>query len=622
MDIDKRGAVDKFITINDFISAFEDVLSHYDMPIDKQWPKYLTTSFRFGDEAQRLWFKSDLFEKRGQFKKWADVKSKLVRRYSETLTVEDYQSQLRKCRQQAGETIIAYIDRFSQLMKKAKIQDSMFMATFFHNSLYDGLRSLVKKKMIELNQKGGSSTEEKVKELFDKREEEKQRKNNASKRSYDQAGSSGSQEKNKRPSFNTFRNGGSNKPSREEEASKRNIELKNPCRFCNKAEYSKEHRCDEYLQFRSYFEKRQDGRIQNKAFIQRENSKRINTIKKKDPKEIAEYHDEENVKLFQNVMKSIKESHREQCTYNCLALKNNEPDDKRIMKQNPYVPLTPFLLQSQRLYALVDTGSEISLINDEIIEKLKIKINPIKGHIQFADNSKIERVGQTDPLEIKYNGKNIKHKFDVLKSLDCDAPVLFGRDILPKLGIALVGVATNWDNNKVIFDDSIDDKEYIPNVSNAGTELEHKTLLTALQPIIDLNQKTDIKELCDIPEAIVRLETPDGVFTNQRQYPIADALMPVFNEAVASWLENGTIIPATSTPWNHPITFAPKKDNDGNKTGFRPCLDPRNLNKLLPSDNQPIPLIQGIFSDIGGSDIFSTLDLRQAYHRLPIYEPH
>ena len=98
--------------------------------------------------------------------------------------------------------------------------------------------------------------------------------------------------------------------------------------------------------------------------------------------------------------------------------------------------------------------------------------------------------------------------------------------------------------------------------------------------------------------------------------------MPVFNEAVASWLENGTIIPATSTPWNHPITFAPKKDNDGNKTGFRPCLDPRNLNKLLPSDNQPIPLIQGIFSDIGGSDIFSTLDLRQAYHRLPIYEPH
>ncbi|CAO3678078.1 unnamed protein product [Rhizopus microsporus] len=266
----------------------------------------------------------------------ADVKSKLVRRYSETLTVEDYQSQLRKCRQQAGETIIAYIDRFSQLMKKAKIQDSMFMATFFHNSLYDGLRSLVKKKMIELNQKGGSSTEEyvlesdkflsyvakierflpycnrKVKELFDKREEEKQRKNNASKRSYDQAGSSGSQEKNKRPSFNTFRNGGSNKPSREEEASKRNIELKNPCRFCNKAEYSKEHRCDEYLQFRSYFEKRQDGRIQNKAFIQRENSKRINTIKKKDPKEIAEYHDEENVKLFQNVMKSIKESHREQ----------------------------------------------------------------------------------------------------------------------------------------------------------------------------------------------------------------------------------------------------------------------------------------------------------------------
>ncbi|CEG65193.1 hypothetical protein RMATCC62417_02025 [Rhizopus microsporus] len=117
-------------------------------------------------------------------------------------------------------------------------------------------------------------------------------------------------------------------------------------------------------------------------------------------------------------------------------------------------------------------------------------------------------------------------------------------------------------------------KNIFSNVSNAGTELEHKTLLTALQPIIKLNQKTNIKELCDIPEAIVRLETPDGVFTNQCQYPIADALMPVF--------ENGTIIPATPTPRNHPITFAPKKDSNGNKTGFRPCLGPHNLNKLLP----------------------------------------
>ncbi|KAG1176514.1 hypothetical protein G6F70_004023 [Rhizopus microsporus] len=153
--------------------------------------------------------------------------------------------------------------------------------------------------------------------------------------------------------------------------------------------------------------------------------------------------------------------------------------------------------------------------------------------MQLSGNSKIERVGQTDLLEIKYNGKNVKHKFDVLKNLVRDAPVLFGRYILPKLSIALVSVATNWDDNKAIFDDSIEDKEYIPNVSNSGTELEHKMLLTALQPTIELNQKTDIKELCDISEAVVHLETSYGVFTNQRQYPIADALMPMFEMALS-----------------------------------------------------------------------------------------
>ena len=97
---------------------------------------------------------------------------------------------------------------------------------------------------------------------------------------------------------NIYSKGGSNRPFREEEASKR--ELKNSCRLCNKAEYSKEHRCEKYLQFRSYFEKRQDGRvdnstavkpknlnytgtlqIQNKAIIRRKNNKRVNNIKKK-----------------------------------------------------------------------------------------------------------------------------------------------------------------------------------------------------------------------------------------------------------------------------------------------------------------------------------------------------
>ncbi|KAG1223989.1 hypothetical protein G6F67_009571 [Rhizopus microsporus] len=95
-------------------------------------------------------------------------------------------------------------------------------------------------------------------------------------------------------------------------------------------------------------------------------------------------------------------------------------------------------------------------------------------------------------------------------------------------------------------------------------------------------------------------------------------MMPIFDEAVKTWLENGVIIRAPPSPWNSPITFAPKKDANGNPTDYRPCIDPRKINALLESDNYPLPLIDDIFHDLAGSTIFTSLDLKSAFHRLPI----
>ena len=50
------------------------------------------------------------------------------------------------------------------------------------------------------------------------------------------------------------------------------------------------------------------------------------------------------------------------------------------------------------------------------------------------------------------------------------------------------------------------------------------------------------------------------------------------------------------------------------------CLDPRPLNAHLPDDNFPMPLINDIMQQIAGNAVFSVIDLKQAYHRLPIHE--
>ena len=89
-------------------------------------------------------------------------------------------------------------------------------------------------------------------------------------------------------------------------------------------------------------------------------------------------------------------------------------------------------------------------------------------------------------------------KFDIL-DLDDSIDVILGKDILPHIGVVLTGVAVNWDDNKIIYDDSIDDNEYKPNISHAGSVEKHKALLAALQKYIDENQKIDKNSFCTIP---------------------------------------------------------------------------------------------------------------------------
>lgn len=44
------------------------------------------------------------------------------------------------------------------------------------------------------------------------------------------------------------------------------------------------------------------------------------------------------------------------------------------------------------------------------------------------------------------------------------------------------------------------------------------------------------------------------------------------------------------------------------------------LNKACPTEQYPLPLIEDIFASLNGGDLFSTLDLREAYSQIPLDE--
>jgi hypothetical protein len=77
-------------------------------------------------------------------------------------------------------------------------------------------------------------------------------------------------------------------------------------------------------------------------------------------------------------------------------------------------------------------------------------------------------------------------------------------------------------------------------------------------------------------------------------------------------LENGWIQRSTSEAGT-PILFVPKKD--GSK---RLYIDYRGLNKITIKNRYPLPLISETLNRLVGSVCFISLDLKDAYHRIPI----
>ena len=148
-----------------------------------------------------------------------------------------------------------------------------------------------------------------------------------------------------------------------------------------------------------------------------------------------------------------------------------------------------------------------------------------------------------------------------------------------------------------------------------------ESVCQAIQPELDANAAIPRTDFCPIPQAEVHLVTEPGKTTFRRQYPLPYSLRTTINAKLHEWLNDGVIEPVTGpSTFNTPFFLIPKKDASGVKSDFRVCHDFRPLNALLPGDSSPIPLISDIFEAVAGAKVFSTLDLRQAYHRFPVAE--
>ena len=140
----------------------------------------------------------------------------------------------------------------------------------------------------------------------------------------------------------------------------------------------------------------------------------------------------------------------------------------------------------------------------------------------------------------------------------------------------------------------------------------------------EINELTEqFKDIFEEPKAlppfkenhnhkIILKEGSDPV--NQRPYRYAVQQKNEIDKMIQDLLKAGTVQPSSST-YAAPVVLVKKKDNT-----WRLCVDYRKLNEMTVKDRFPIPLIEDLMDELGGSKVYSKIDLRAGYHQVRMDE--
>ncbi|KAG1121361.1 hypothetical protein G6F42_012503 [Rhizopus arrhizus] len=593
---DMKDSEDAFVSVNQYFKAFERTFRMQNVDLEHNWRDNLANVIGI-DHAD--WYSDTIEQNMGI--SYAKAKAMIMDHIESPAKAINMFNKLVNLRQKTGEPAADFGKRFIRAAHAAQCADSNFLARLYMNSLQPYLNLSVR---TSLSSHLGISFLHRLKsfrqvealisglEVHVSEDPFVASMNKASKKNHHESKIKG----------------GERSPSRS---------ANRTCMYCNKP-WEKGHRCSEFLEAKKA-KSNQGTTTQHKL-----SNNQVRTIKMDHLIEEWTNFDMKNSEEDEAIDNAIAVS-EDNDIRKCRSIKQ---DFNNLVTKNPFSLYTPLLIQKIRAIGLVDTGSELSVISKKFIlsNKIPFVTNNHNAILKLAGkNNTINRVGRTEPIEISYNGKISTHTFEIIEFDDSDqTDAILGYEILPKLGIALTGVAHNFDD-AVVFDDSIND-EVIPNNSPAGSIEDQRHFIEEIKPLLDANQLIPKHSFCTVPESVIHLNTVEGEVVNIPQYPIPYKLRPKIQEQIEIWLANGTIEKApVNTKWKSPLTLAAKKDSQGNKsdTNKRVCLDTRALNNILLDDDvQSLPHIPDIFHKLAGYSVFTTFDAFSAFHRFEIFGPH
>ena len=301
--------------------------------------------------------------------------------------------------------------------------------------------------------------------------------------------------------------------------------------------------------------------------------------------------------------------------------------------------IAPTVVAKTKVMALLDSGSEISAIDESLVEELSLPIIPHQNRVSTlvlaVQGHEVKRIGYVE-VPIQFGKKSFPSiKLEVMK-LGPDTKLLFGLDLWPKLGLRVEGLPSNFPadpgENKNgslgldILDAGTSLHDYVDSLWGKQDQCPQSVierLMQEIENVVESNRQLDPRSRCTHPSAVVRLDTGSEKPVYRPQYPVPQTLEPVVTAKVEDWINSRVIVRAPhNSDWNSPLLVVRKRDHLGNWTKHRVCIDPRAINNLLPDSNLAVPRISDLFNKLRGFHIASSLDLKDGYHQFPIYPEH
>ena len=272
--------------------------------------------------------------------------------------------------------------------------------------------------------------------------------------------------------------------------------------------------------------------------------------------------------------------------------------------------------QSHPLQVFIDSGSDDNFINENFVTQTNIPLEllEIPKSVNALDGRLISKVThRTVPLSLTISG-NHSETIQLYVIPSPLSPAVLGLPWL-KLHNPLLDWKTScWsvschalrlkstipEPRQSASPPAPPDLSYVPSEYRDLALVFNKDLARTLPPHRPYDCAIDLLPGAPLPTS--------RLFNVSR--PEKGAMEAYIHECLASGL-----IRPSSSPLGAGFFFVEKKD-----ASLRPCIDYRGLNQINVKNKTPLPLIYPSFEPLCHAQIFSKLDLRNAYHLIRICE--